>query len=281
MTSGNGSVPARGGSVADCLVQPAVKSRRNYKRCTRTERLYRLSVRYHFAMDSSRYFALIPAAGVGARVGAQCPKQYVPLAGKLMLLHALDTFAESVAIAHTFVVVSAEDGYVKDALAHAPHLADRVTVLYCGGATRRESVLNGLLTVRPHISDDDWVLVHDAARPGLTGKLIERLIESVRDDQVGGLLALPVVDTLKRADAGQRIDITVARDNLWAAQTPQMFRYDLLCRALHVSKDATDEASAVEALGLKPKLVEGSPRNFKVTLPHDVALAELYLKASP
>jgi 2-C-methyl-D-erythritol 4-phosphate cytidylyltransferase len=232
-------------------------------------------------MMSSRYFALIPAAGVGARVGAERPKQYVSLAGKLMLLHALDTFADSVAIQHTFVVVSAEDGYVKDALAHSPHLADRVTVLYCGGATRRESVLNGLRSVRGRIGDDDWVLVHDAARPGLTEKMIDRLIESVRDDEVGGLLALPVVDTLKRANAEQRAEATVPRDSLWAAQTPQMFRYALLGKALQAAEHATDEASAVEALGLKPKLVEGSARNFKVTLPHDVALAELYLKALP
>jgi 2-C-methyl-D-erythritol 4-phosphate cytidylyltransferase len=232
-------------------------------------------------MMSSRYFALIPAAGVGARVGAHCPKQYVPLAGKFMLLHALDTFAESSAIEHTFVVVSPEDGYVGDALAHSPHLADRVTVLYCGGGTRRESVLNGLVTMRPHVTDDDWVLVHDAARPGLTEKMIDRLIAEVGEDEVGGLLALPVVDTLKRADGAQRAETTVPRDGLWAAQTPQMFRYSLLCRALQACASATDEASAIEASGLKPKLVEGSPRNFKVTLPHDVALAELYLKALP
>jgi 2-C-methyl-D-erythritol 4-phosphate cytidylyltransferase len=179
------------------------------------------------------------------------------------------------------VVVSPEDGYVGDALAHASHLADRVTVLYCGGGTRRESVLNGLLAMRPHVADDDWVLVHDAARPGLTERLIDRLIAEVGEDEVGGLLALPVVDTLKRADAAQRAEATVPRDGLWAAQTPQMFRYALLSRALQACAGATDEASAVEAAGLKPKLVEGSPRNFKVTLPHDVALAELYLKALP
>lgn len=232
-------------------------------------------------MMPARYFALIPAAGVGARVGAQCPKQYVPVAGKLMLLHALDTFAASDLIAHTFMVVSPEDGYIQDALTRAPHLADRVTVLYQGGATRHASVLNGLLAVREQVGDDDWVLVHDAARPGLTGVLIERLVHAVRDDEVGGLLAMPVVDTLKRADAGRRAQETVSREGLWAAQTPQMFRYALLRRALESAAAVTDEASAVEALGLRPKLVEGSPRNFKVTLPHDVALAELYLKALP
>jgi 2-C-methyl-D-erythritol 4-phosphate cytidylyltransferase len=232
-------------------------------------------------MTSARYFALIPAAGVGARVGADCPKQYLPLGGKPMLLHALDTFAASALIAHVFVVVSRGDGYIGDALCHAPHLAARVTVLHEGGATRHASVLNGLLAMRGHVGDDDWVLVHDAARPGLTGTLIERLVHAVRDDEVGGLLAMPVVDTLKRAGAGQRAVETVPREGLWAAQTPQMFRHALLCRALQAAASVTDEASAVEALGLAPKLVEGSPRNFKVTLPHDVALAELYLKALP
>jgi 2-C-methyl-D-erythritol 4-phosphate cytidylyltransferase len=229
-------------------------------------------------MNRPHHFALIPAAGVGARIGADCPKQYMPLAGKLMLLHVLDTFASAPAIAHVYVVVSAEDGYIGDALAGANHLADRVTVIYKGGATRHQSVLNGLQAMREQVGDQDWVLVHDAARPGLTVDLIDRLIAALQGDPVGGLLALPVVDTLKRSDTDGRVQATVARDWLWAAQTPQMFRYALLRRALEQAVDVTDEASAVEALGLKPALVEGSPRNFKITLPHDVALAELHLK---
>ncbi|HZW14300.1 MAG TPA: 2-C-methyl-D-erythritol 4-phosphate cytidylyltransferase [Noviherbaspirillum sp.] len=232
-------------------------------------------------MSPSRYFALIPAAGVGARMEAECPKQYMPLAGKLMLMHVLDTFAMTPAIAHVYVVVSADDGYIRDALAAARHLADRVTVIYKGGETRHQSVLNGLQEIQPNLKDSDWILVHDAARPGLTTTLIDRLIDEVREDEVGGLLALPVVDTLKRSDAAGRSETTVPREHLWAAQTPQMFRYALLRRALEQAKTVTDEASAVEAMGLKPKLVEGSPRNFKVTLPHDVALAELHLKENP
>lgn len=211
-------------------------------------------------------------------MGADCPKQYMPLAGKLMLVHVLDTFASSETIAHTFVVVSADDGYIDEALAGARHLAGRVTVIHRGGATRHQSVLNGLAAMREQVGDEDWVLVHDAARPGLTTELIDRLVTSLQHDLVGGLLALPVVDTLKRSDAEGRAEATVARDRLWAAQTPQMFRYALLRRALEQAVDVTDEASAVEALGLRPKLVEGSPRNFKVTLPHDVVLAELHLK---
>ena len=232
-------------------------------------------------MIPPRHFALIPAAGIGARMGAGCPKQYMPLAGKPMLVHVLDTFASCASIAHAYVVVSREDGYIGEALAEAKHLAGRVTVVHAGGATRHQSVLNGLKAMREDCGDEDWVLVHDAARPGLTGELIERLIDSVKDDPVGGLLALPVVDTLKRGDAEGRVEATVPRERLWAAQTPQMFRYALLHTALEKAAEVTDEASAVEALGLRPKLVEGSPRNFKITLPHDVALAELHLKGNP
>lgn len=229
-------------------------------------------------MTPPRFFALIPAAGIGARIGAEYPKQYLPIAGKPMLLHVLDTFASCETIAHTFVVVSAGDGYIRDALSNAMHLADRITILYNGGVTRQESVLNGMRAVRHRINDDDWMLVHDAARPGLTIDMIEKLVNALRDDEVGGLLATPIVDTLKRADAHNRVQSTMPRSGSWAAQTPQMFRYAMLRHALEQAGDVTDESSAIEALGLEPKLVEGSPRNFKVTLPHDVALAELYLK---
>lgn len=225
-------------------------------------------------MTAPRYFALIPAAGIGARSGAALPKQYLPLAGKPMLRHVLDTFAASADIRHTFVVVSADDGYI-DAL--AGDLAG-CSILRTGGATRHASVLNGLLAMRTHVHDHDWVLVHDAARPGLNAALIAHLIGSLREDAVGGLLALPLVDTLKRASSDGRVLETVPRAAMWAAQTPQMFRYGVLRRALEQAVDVTDEASAIEALGLQPTLVEGSPRNLKVTLPHDIALAELYLK---
>ncbi len=230
-------------------------------------------------MNSPRYFALIPAAGVGSRMGSDCPKQYAQIAGKPMLSHVLETFAASSRINHTFVVVGAGDTYIKTVLADAPQVAERVTVVYNGGPMRRTSVFNGLRAIREQARDDDWVLVHDAARPGLTTGLIDKLIDAVQDDAVGGLLALPVVDTLKRS-IDRRVQGTVPREGLWAAQTPQMFRYGLLVRALEQLSNVTDEASAIEALGLHPKLVEGSPRNFKVTMPDDVALAELYLKAS-
>ena len=226
--------------------------------------------------QAPRYFALIPAAGVGARMAASSPKQYLPISGKPMLRHTIDAFLSSDLIAHTFVVVSADDGHI-DAV--APRGA--VTVLRCGGATRMESIRNGLQALAGTIGSDDWVLVHDAARPGLDAALIEKLITTVGTDPVGGLLALPVVDTVKRSGAGP-VE-TVAREGLWLAQTPQMFRYKLLKQALAAATDpslVTDDASAIEALGLSPRLVEGHPRNLKVTLPADIRIAEMYLAAS-
>lgn len=221
----------------------------------------------------ARYFALIPAAGVGARMAADGPKQYLPLGGKPMLRHALDAFLGSTLLAHTYVVVSADDGQIDAVLPKTG-----VTVLRCGGATRMESVRKGLAALRATVRDDDWILVHDAARPGLTPALIAALIDGVGDDPVGGLLALPVVDTVKRVQAdGVR---TVAREGLWLAQTPQMFRYRLLVEALDAAPDAaaiTDDASAIEALGHAPRLVEGHPRNLKVTRPPDIGIAEMYL----
>jgi 2-C-methyl-D-erythritol 4-phosphate cytidylyltransferase len=229
-------------------------------------------------MTSPRHFALIPAAGVGARMGSNSPKQYVMIAGKPMLLHVLDTFAASSLIEHTYVVVNAEDKYIGDIMAGAPHLEGRVTVVYNGGATRHVSVRKGLTVLSDYADADDWVLVHDAARPGLTTELIAKLIDEVGTDPVGGLLAMPVVDTLKRGAGDGRVQATVPRSGLWAAQTPQMFRYAMLRRALETVDDVTDESSAIEALGLQPKLVEGIARNFKVTLPQDVPLAEMYLR---
>lgn len=223
------------------------------------------------------FFALIPAAGVGARMATSQPKQYLQVAGKPVLRHVLDTFAASAAIAHVYVVVAEDDTTIDALIMQAPHLQARVTVLRDGGATRAETVFNALQALRVNCRDDDWMLVHDAARPGLTTALIGTLIAALQEDPVGGLLALPVVDTIKRADGSARSIETVPRDGLWTAQTPQMFRYRLLCDALARPGAFTDEAGAVEALGLQPKLVQGSARNFKLTLPDDIALAALYL----
>ena len=223
--------------------------------------------------QAPRYFALIPAAGVGARMAASGPKQYLKIGGKPMLRHAIDAFLFSELIAHTYVVVSPDDPVIDSVVP-----SHGVTVLRCGGATRMESVQNGLAALSPTLRENDWVLVHDAARPGLDDALIEKLITQTGEHPVGGLLALPVVDTVKRSIAGELG--TVSREGLWLAQTPQMFRYKLLRDALAAARDpsqVTDDASAVEALGLSPKLVEGHPRNMKVTLPSDIRIAEMYL----
>ncbi|MCL6484282.1 MAG: 2-C-methyl-D-erythritol 4-phosphate cytidylyltransferase [Janthinobacterium lividum] len=233
-----------------------------------------------------RYFALIPAAGVGARMQAGSPKQYLPIAGKPMLRHAVDAFLASALIAHTYIVVSADDGQI-DGLLPDQGAEHGVTVLRCGGATRMDTILNALQALHACIDAHDQVLVHDAARPGLTPALIAKLINEVGAHPAGGLLALPVVDTVKRAGAdtgGASMSAqTVPRDGLWLAQTPQMLSYAWLHQALSQAPDPhaiTDDASAVEALGLAPMLVEGHPRNLKVTLPRDIHTAELYLAHS-
>ncbi|MDB5823217.1 MAG: 2-C-methyl-D-erythritol 4-phosphate cytidylyltransferase [Herminiimonas sp.] len=233
-------------------------------------------------MPLSRCFALIPAAGAGARMKAEIPKQYLPVAGKPMLLHSLSTFAASPLIEHVYVVVSPDDAHIEAVLEGGGLPAGRISLLRVGGASRHASVLNGLRAVQAQVGKSDWMLVHDAARPGITVDMLGQMISALRDDEVGGILALPVVDTLKRSDAAGRVDATVPRQHMWSAQTPQMFRYqlllDALASALNAGLDVTDEASAMEAGGRQPRLVEGSARNFKVTLPQDVALAELYLK---
>jgi 2-C-methyl-D-erythritol 4-phosphate cytidylyltransferase len=226
-------------------------------------------------MTQPRYFALIPAAGVGARMGSVVPKQYGQIAGKSLLQYVMETFAATPEIEHGYVVVSPEDAYIASLPA-----VPRTTILFCGGATRQASVTNGLAAMAAEVKPEDWVLVHDAARPGLTVDLIVRLIAAVSNDPVGGLLALPVADTVKRSNAEGRALETVPRDRLWAAQTPQMFRHAALLDALRKATEITDEASAFEALGLQPRLVEGSARNFKVTRPEDMLLAERYLKGS-
>jgi 2-C-methyl-D-erythritol 4-phosphate cytidylyltransferase len=174
-------------------------------------------------------------------------------------------------------VVSPEDPYIESV---APNHG--VTILRCGGTSRMESVRNGLAALASILSDQDWVLVHDAARPGLTAELIAKLVTGTGNHPAGGLLALPVVDTVKRCIEGEACG-TVPRNNLWLAQTPQMFPYKLLRQALAADADPatiTDDASAVEALGLTPKLVEGHPRNLKVTMPDDIRIAEMYLAVS-
>lgn len=221
-------------------------------------------------------YALVPAAGSGSRAGQAIPKQYVPLAGRPLIAHTLAVLQSVAALRQTLVVLAPDDTRFGAA---CPDF--RGWTAACGGATRAASVLAGLAALRAHgVGDDDWVLVHDAARCLLRAAWVQQLIDDCRDDAVGGLLALPVADTLKRADPGQRVLSTLDRRQAWAAQTPQMFRLGLLERALQQAGDAvTDEASAIEALGLAPRLVRAPLENFKVTLPEDFALAEVLLRS--
>ncbi len=223
----------------------------------------------------SRFVALVPAAGSGSRMGGALPKQYLPLSGRPLIEHSLFALAAHPRIDKVYVVLSPEDGWWEgQGIAH-----DKLVVLRCGGAARADSVMNGLKAIANEIAADDWVLVHDAARPCLRAEHLDRMLAELADDEVGGILAVPVADTLKRAESGQRIAETVPREGLWQAQTPQMFRHGLLLQALEAAGSAvTDEASAIERMGLRPKLVEGDARNLKVTYPRDLELAALILE---
>jgi 2-C-methyl-D-erythritol 4-phosphate cytidylyltransferase len=230
------------------------------------------------------YYALVPAAGSGARMGGETPKQYLPLAGHPLIWHALSALCAVSAIQRVFVVLAPDDELWSDAA--MADCGEKLVVLRCGGETRAQSVANGLRAMAEQIPNiaEDWVLVHDAARPCLTVAHVETLIHEVGDDSTGGILAVPVADTLKRASGrlddhmgAPSIMATVARDGLWQAQTPQMFRHRLLLDALDFAPRVTDEASAIEALGLHPRLVKADSTNFKVTYPHDLELAALIL----
>ena len=227
----------------------------------------------------SKAHALIPAAGTGSRLGAALPKQYLEIAGRPLLYHALRALAQHSRIEQVFVVLAQGDD--RFARYDWRELGERVKPLYCGGETRAASVFNGLLAARDTIAGSDWVLVHDAARPCLGREELDRLLGELEEEDTGGLLAVPVADTLKRANRDLRVAATEPRANLWLAQTPQMFRYRLLIEALRAADPAvvTDEASAIEGLGLKPRLVMGDSRNIKVTFPEDLAIAELILES--
>ena len=229
---------------------------------------------------TSRFFGLVPAAGSGSRFGAGGLKQYSPLAGKPMLAHAVERLLAAPEVEIVFVVLAPGDTEFRRHDWSA--FGERLAPLYCGGASRRESVLNGIIAAASLVDPNDWILVHDAVRPCLGTPELRRLIDEAGRDEVGGILAVPVADTLKRADDEHRIVATEPRDGLWQAQTPQMFRHGMLLRALREAGHVTDESAAVEALGYKPKLIEGSTKNLKVTFPADLEIAEQTLnKAAP
>jgi len=219
----------------------------------------------------ARLFGLIPAAGSGARFGAAVPKQYADIGGRPMLFHAVRALATHPAVEVVFVVLAVDDR--RYAQIDWSVFGERVAPLFCGGPTRRASVYNGLIAIADTVDPDDWVLVHDAARPCLDARTLARLVGTLEGDPVGGILAVPVADTLKRAGDDERIVRTEPREGLWQAQTPQMFRHGVLAHALGAAGDVTDEAAAVEAMGLAPRLVTGTARNLKVTYPEEVSVA--------
>jgi 2-C-methyl-D-erythritol 4-phosphate cytidylyltransferase len=220
-----------------------------------------------------RCVAIVPAGGSGARFGASVAKQYSVIAGKTVLEHTLIALQKCTAIEQIFVNVQREDFRADAIAARYPS----VTFLQSAGPTRSDTVQSALQDIARLVKRDAWIVVHDAARPCVSVADINRLIELAGAHPVGGLLALPVSDTLKRGAADGTVSETVSRHNMWRAQTPQMFRYEMLLHALHASPDVTDEAQAIEALGLAPLLVAGSARNIKITLPEDAALASYYL----
>lgn len=214
-------------------------------------------------------YVLIPAAGSGSRMGSQTPKQYLPLLGKPLIQHTIDIFSGYPAINRVVVVLAPGD----------TQLLQHCQQLDCGGTTRAATVLNGLQQL--DLQPDDWVLVHDAARPCLSAAGLNRMLEALETDPVGGLLAVPAADTLKQSDAEQRVAQTLSREGVWQAQTPQMFRYGILRKALEAMGDesVTDEAQAVERLGYAPKLILGERNNLKVTFPEDLEMANMILQA--
>lgn len=224
------------------------------------------------------YWVVIPAAGVGRRMGADRPKQYLSLAGRTVIEHTLERFLERPRIRGIVIALGDADPYWEHLGCAADARIKRVT----GGHERADSVRNALLELRASAKGSDWVLVHDAARPCLSGEDLERLMSELADHPIGGILATPARDTMKRVNVAGEIEATIDRSTLWHAQTPQMFRLGPLLEALNTAQRrgwaVTDEASALEQTGLRPCVVEGRADNIKITRPEDLAYAEWLLQ---
>ena len=224
-----------------------------------------------------KIFALVLAAGQGTRIGDAVPKQYIAVAGKPMMFHSIETLASVPRVERVVVVLAPMDRHWGSHDWSA--FPDKVEAAFCGGARRAESVANALKHLEEHLAKDDWVLVHDAARPCIQKELVEQFLDEIGEDAVGGLLAIPLADTLKSADENLRVATTMPRQGLWRAQTPQRFRHELLRRGLEKKPLATDESEAVESLGYyAPRLVQGEDTNIKVTFAEDLQIAEMILK---
>lgn len=224
-----------------------------------------------------RHWAVVPAAGVGRRMGADRPKQYLSLCGSTVIEHTLERLLTHPLIEGAVVAISRDDAYWENVHIDSP----KPIVEAEGGDERCDSVLNALRVLAEHIDADDWAVVHDAARPCLSHTDLDRLISTLALEPQGGILATPVRDTMKRDDGAGHIACTEDRTGLWHALTPQMFRLGALTAALEQCMAdgfvVTDEASAIEHVGERPRLVEGRADNMKITRPEDLALAELLL----
>lgn len=226
------------------------------------------------------FWVVIPAAGVGRRMGAERPKQYLEVAGRTIIEHTLSRFLEFPGLQRIVVALGEQDSYWPLLTCSSDTRIERVN----GGHERADSVYNALLALRTRAVDTDWMLVHDAARPCLARDDLARLIDGLRDHPVGGILATPARDTMKRVNDAGEIEVTVDRATLWHAQTPQMFRFGPLLQSLQLARQRgwtlTDEASALEQAGLRPRVVEGCADNIKITCPEDLAYAEWLLNRS-
>ena len=221
---------------------------------------------------------IIPAAGESSRMGSTTPKQFSNFHGKTILEYVESIFSKLATIKTITIALNKKQKYIESLNCQ---FSNKTTLIDCGGSNRSETVLNALSIIGEDIQKKDWIMVHDAARVGITESLVNNFIREIMDDEVGGILAIPALDTVKRVDKKQQIIRTEKRDEIWLAQTPQMFRFDLLNKALTSFKgNPTDESEAIEAFGLSPKIVKGSLVNFKITYPDDLMRVEKLIQGS-
>ena len=221
---------------------------------------------------------IIPAAGESSRMGSTTPKQFSNFHGKTILEYVESIFSKLASIKTITIALNKKQKYIESLNCQ---FSNKTTLIDCGGSNRSETVLNVLSIIGEDIQKKDWIMVHDAARVGITESLVNNFIRDIVDDKVGGILAIPVLDTVKRVDKKQQIIRTEKRDEIWLAQTPQMFRFDLLNKALTSFKgNPTDESEAIEAFGLSPKIVKGNLVNFKITYPDDLMRIEKLIQGS-
>ena len=221
---------------------------------------------------------IIPAAGESSRMGSPTPKQFSSFHGKTILEFVESIFANLILISSITVALNKNQKFIENL---GCQFSKKTTLIDCGGSTRAETVLNALEIIEKNVDKQDWIMVHDAARLGINESLINNFIRELENDKVGGILAIPALDTVKRVNNKQQIVRTEERDEIWLAQTPQMFRFNLLKKALKSFKGIpTDESEAIEAMGLSPKIIKGNLINFKITYPEDLMRVERLIKGS-